>query len=168
MKLVRTEAETKLGDLSKRLFAFKGPQATKLAAQAEAALRLANPQLQGLDKIPAGTLVMVPEGFVVSAAGLSVTPAGPELLEQLHQALAAVEQIIEQSSASETQAVQDTASYIRSGEVKDLIKEATDLQTRLAQIAGQTKTQLREIDTAKTAQLQAVKQLQTDLKNFGL
>ena len=61
MKFITTKTETSLADLTGQVFAFKGARSTINPKRAQAALRKANPQLGKLTKLPAGTLMLVPD-----------------------------------------------------------------------------------------------------------
>lgn len=166
MKFVTAKSETNFTDLVRRVFDLKGARASDLVKYAEAALRQANPHLRDVATVPAGTLVVVPDVPGVSTAGPPAALVSPDMVAQLQQALAAAKIMLEQSTASEVQAAQDTGALIKSRGVKGMVTEAPDLKARLVQIADQTKVQLKQLDTAKAAQLHGLEQLETNLAHL--
>ena len=168
MKLVTAKSETNLADLTRRVFDITGPKAAAVAKQAEAALLQANPHLRGVAKVPAGTMIVVPEvPGAISAGPQLAMPIGPEIIAHLKRALAGATAAGERSVANEVQDTDNTSALVKSRELKDLAKKAPDLQKRLAQLADQTKNRVKDIEARKTAQAQGLAQLDKDLGEFS-
>lgn len=163
MKIVTVATETNLADLTRRVFAITGAKNAAAAKEAEAALLEANPLLRGMTRVPAGTLLVVPDVPGVSTAAPPTALVNPAVLAQLKQALAAATTMLEQTAASETQAAQATLALTKSREVKSLAKEVPDLQTRLVHLADQTKTQLTQLEAAQATQRQGLALLASNL-----
>lgn len=168
MKIVTSQGETTLSELVDRLFAPKGPKAAELTRQAESALLRANPHLRGQKKLPAGTLVVVPD--VPGLAPGATTPTlalEQDVLSQLRQTLTGARAALERSFASETLAVETTSALVKSREMKVLVKPLPDLQDRLAQVTIAAKAAQKSIAARKAAGDQDLAQLEKDLGQFS-
>ncbi len=164
MRYVTAQSKTTLSDLTRRLFEIQGPQAAERAKQAEAALEQANPHLRDLTQVPAGTLILVPDVPGVSSTAPQAAPLiSPQLATLLTQALAEAKAVLEQSLASQTQEVENTVALTKKRELKEAVKQAVDLNKRLAQITNQAKARIKEVQTIKKAQIQGLAQLRQDL-----
>lgn len=164
MKFVTTKTETSLSDLARNVFDIHGSKATALNKQAQAALRQANPHLSERAKLPAGTLVVVPDVPGMDAArSQSLTDVSAELMAQLKQTLAAAKAVLEQSVENQKQAAEASAALVKSREMAALARQTPELQQRLAKIAEQAKARVKEIEAVKTVQLQGLAQLGKDL-----
>jgi hypothetical protein len=163
MKFVTIKTETSLADLTHHVFDIKGSKSAA-AKQAQAILREANPHLGDLTKLPAGTLVIVPDAPGVNAtASQSLTGVSPAVVARLKQALADAKAVLERSVSSETREIETSVSLVKSRDLIALAKQAPELQQRLPQIAEQAKVQLKQIEATKTEQLQGLAQLEKDL-----
>ncbi len=164
MKFITLQTKTSLADLTSQLYAFNAATADAEAAQAQVALRQANPQLGKLATLPAGALVVVPDVPGVNTAPLSsVTGVSADVIAQLQQVLAAAGTLLNQAVTNQTQSAETSLSLIKNRAVINLVKPLPDWQPRLAQIASQTKIQMTQLNSAKTTQLQGLAQLGKDL-----
>ncbi len=164
MRYITAKSETSLSDLTRRLFDVQGPQAAERTKQAESALRQANPHLGDLARVPAGTMILVPDVPGVSSTAPQAAPLiSPQLATQLNEALAQAKAVLEQSAASETQEVENTVALTKKREFKEVVKQAVDLNKRLTQIADQAKVRHTQIPTIKKAQTEGLAQLQQEL-----
>src|ERR1039458_10478925 len=71
MHFITTKTQTTLTALTHQVFDIRGAKSAAAAKQAQAALRAANPHWSEVAKLPAGTLVVVPD---VPGLSLSVSP----------------------------------------------------------------------------------------------
>src|SRR5215216_3589445 len=102
MKFVTIKSETSLADLSREVFEIKGAKAAATSKNAQAALREANPHLADLKKVPAGTLVIVPDvPGTKEAPAQSVGDVSVEMISRLRSALAAAKRVIEKSAETQ-------------------------------------------------------------------
>ena len=85
MRIFITEKETDLETLPVKLFEIKGGKAAAASKTAHAALRKANQSVANLKKLPAGTLVIVPDlaGTTTTASTQSVGKVSTEMIEDL-------------------------------------------------------------------------------------
>jgi hypothetical protein len=167
MQFTTTQTQTTLKALTHQVFDIHSPKSAA-AKKAQTALRAANPHWGGLAKLPAGTLVIVPNVPGVNAAAAQpVTAVSPDVIAQLKQALADANAVLEQSFASTTQEIETSVSLTKSRDLAALVKQAPELRTLMAQIAGQSKLQIKQIKAAKTAQLQCLAQLEEDLGSLN-
>jgi uncharacterized protein YdcH (DUF465 family) len=168
MKFVTTKSETNLADLSREVFEIKGAKAAAAAKRAQAALREANPHLADVKKVPAGTLVIIPDvPGTKEAPAQSVGDVSAEMISRLRSALAAAKKVIEESADSQLQDAQATFSLAKDRELSRLAKQTPELKDRLSQIVEQAKKQSSQVAEDKKAQIQALAQLEKDLANFS-
>jgi phage tail protein X len=168
MKFVTTKSETSLADLSREVFEIKGAKAAAVAKNAQAALREANPHLADLKKVPAGTLVIVPDVHgTKEAPAQSVGDVSAEMISRLRSALAAAKRTIEKSAESQQQDVEATLSLAKHPELSRLAKQTPELKKRVAQVIEQAKIQSKQIAEDQKAQLEAVRQLEKDLATMS-
>jgi hypothetical protein len=169
MKIFTTTEKGTLGDLVDKIFSVKGAKAAIDPKRAQAALRQANPQLGKLTKLPAGTLVLVPDVPGAQSAPLpSLTGAGPEVVAQLQQVLAAAKNVLEQAAASQAQDAATSLSLAKNRALVNAVKQAPALQSRLPEIANAIKAQTKQGAANNAAQLKGLKQLEKDLSSLNL
>src|SRR6516162_1835388 len=167
MKFVTIKNETTLADLSREVFESKGGKAAKAAKSAHAALRDANPHIADLKKLPAGTLVLVPDlPGTKEAAVQSVGNVSAETLKHLKRALAGAKAMIEKSAASQLENADATVSLSKDRELAALAKQTPELKERLSRTVEEAKTQAKEVADNKKTQIQAISQLEKDLDNL--
>jgi hypothetical protein len=130
MKFITTKSETSLADLTHHVFDIKGSKSAA-AKEAQAILREANPHLADLTKLPAGTLVIVPDVPGVNASASQSLTVSQEDVAQLKQALVDAKAVLEQSVTSETREIETSVSLVKSRELINLVKQAPELQQRL-------------------------------------
>jgi hypothetical protein len=164
MKFITTKTETSLADLARQVFDAKSSKAATDLKQAQAALREANPQLGNAAKLPAGTLVIVPEvPGTRTAPAQSLTGVNADTVTRLRTALAGAKAVLDGSAVSRTQEAETTMSLAKNRTLISLVKQLPDLQSRLSQIAAESKIQIKQMDSEKTSQLEALRQLESDL-----
>ncbi len=168
MKFVTIKAETSLADLTRDVFEIKGPKAAAASKNAQAALREANPHIADLKKVPAGTLVIVPD-----VPGIKVAPAqslgdvSAEMISRLRSALAAAKGVIEKSAATQLQDAEATASLAKSRDLAALAKQTPELKERLSAMIEQAKTQSKQAAEDTQAHIEALAQLKKDLVSLS-
>ncbi len=168
MQFITTKSSMTVTALSHQVFAIHGTKSTDATEQALAALRAANPHWGKLTKIPAGTLVIVPDAPGANASAPStMAVVSPEVVAQLKQVLADAQAVMERSVESATQEIKTSVSLAKSRDLTALIKEAPELRSRLAQIPEQAKFQLAQIKATQTEQLQGLAQLGKDLDSLN-
>jgi phage tail protein X len=163
MQFITTKIQTTLMTLTHEVFDIHGAKSAA-AKLAQAVLREANPHLADLTKIPAGTLVIVPDApGTKPAVGQSLTGVSPAVVAQLKQALTDAGKVVKESVASETEEAQTSLTL-----VKDLKRfDIRELRNRQAQIAEQANLQLEQIKAAGAKQLRGLAQLQKDLGSLN-
>jgi len=168
MKFVTIKSETSLADLSREVFEIKGAKAAATAKRAQAALREANPHLADVKKVPAGTLVIVPDvPGTKEAPAQSVGDVSAEMINRLRSALAAAKKMIEGSADSQLQDAEATLSLAKDRELSRLASQTPELKDRLSQIVEHAKKQSSQVAEDKKVQIQALAQLEKDLANFS-
>jgi len=165
MQLSTTKGETKIADLTKRVFDIKGKGSKDAAKKAGDALLGANPHLQDLSNVAPGTPIVIPEVATVKTdAVVSPLQTGTTLLaSQLHGALSAAQSNFESSLAQETARVNSITDALKSDTVKKAAAKDTDLKDAISNIADAQKARLKELDQLKAAQSQAIDQMGKEL-----
>lgn len=169
MQIITTKAPVTLTALTNKLFEIRGTKATAASKEAQAALRKANPQFGKLTKLPAGTLVVVPE--MPGAETTTSQPASPvneNVAAEMKRALAAARTLLKNSSANQTEEAESSLELVKDRNLADLVKETPELRNRLAQITEQSKRQLEQIEGESAEKLQGLAQLEKDLRSLNL
>lgn len=168
MKFVTIKSETNLADLSREVFEIKGAKAASAAKRAQAALREANPHLADVKKVPAGTLVIVPDvPGTKEAPAQSVGDVSAEMISRLRSALAAAKKVIEESADSQLQDAEATLSLAKDRELSRLAKQTPELKERMVRVIEEAKKQSSEVAEDKKAQIQGLAQLEKDLASLS-
>ena len=169
MKFAVSKGETSLTDLTSRLFDIKGQGAAATAKRSEAALLAANPQLADLSRVPAGTLIVIPElpdnppVKTAQTAGI-----GAEVGDQLTAALKELSEAIGRSAESDDQAVAATNELLKNRELKDFAAQSPGFGEQLAKITEAAKGQVKETKAATAAAKEALAELQLALGKLSL
>jgi hypothetical protein len=159
---------TSLTDLTGEVFEIKGAKAAATSKSAQAALREANPHIAGLKKLPAGTLVVVPDVPGIKAGpAQSLGDVSAEMIRHLQRALGDAKAVVEKSAAAQAEDAEASASLAKNRDLVALAKQTPELKQRLSQIVEQAKTQAKEIADDKKAQIQALGQLEKDLTGLS-
>jgi uncharacterized protein YdcH (DUF465 family) len=168
MKFVTIKSETNLADLSREVFEIKGAKAAAAAKRAQAALREANPHLADVKKVPAGTLVIVPDvPGTKEAPAQSVGDVSAEMISRLRSALAAAKKVIEESADSQLRDAEATLSLAKDRELSRLAKQTPELKERMVRVIEEAKKQSSEVAEDKKAQIQGLAQLEKDLASLS-
>jgi hypothetical protein len=167
MKFIATKTETSLAELAHQAFDLKGSKSVVKLKQAQAALRQANPQLGDLAKLPAGTLVIVPDVPGVHTAPLpSLTGPSADMIAQLELVLAGAKNVLRQAAASQAQESDASLSLVKNRALVKIVKQMPGLQSRLPEIADAVKAQTKQIAEDEAAHLKGLAQLKKDLSSL--
>jgi hypothetical protein len=168
MKFVTIKTETTLADLGREVFEIKGAKAAMTSKSAQAALREANPHIADLKKVPAGTLVMVPDvPGVKTAPAQSPGEVSAEMISRLRSALAAAKRVIERSAATQLEEAEASAALAKDRDLAALAKQSPELKERLSDMIEQAKTQSKQVAEDKKAHMEALAQLEKDLATLS-
>jgi hypothetical protein len=167
MKFIVTKTETSLADLTHQAFDLKGSKSAVKLKQAQAALRQANPQLGDLAKLPAGTLVIVPDVPGVHTAALP-SLAGPsaDVIAQLQLVLAGAKNVLRQAASSQAQQSDTSLSLVKNRALVKIVKQIRSLESRLPEIADAAKAQTKQMADDEAAHLKGLAQLKKDLSSL--
>jgi hypothetical protein len=167
MKFIATETETSRAHLTHQVFDLKGSKSAEKLKQAQAALRQANPQLGDLAKLPAGTLVIVPDVPGVRTAPLpSLTGPSPDVIAQLELVLAGAKKVLRQAAASQAQESDTSLSLAKNPALVKIVKQMPSLLSRLPEIANAAKAQTKQMADDEAAYLKGLAQLKKDLSSL--
>jgi hypothetical protein len=164
MRFAVSKGETNVSELTTRLFDIKGQGAAETAKRTEAALLAANPHLTNLTKVPAGTLIMIPDLPDNPAVRAPQTAGiGPELDDHLKVAVKESTDVIGRSAG-----ISETAVTATLDALKDFAAQSPELKGQLDKIAEISKADLKEIKAVASAEKDAVAQLQEALSKLNL
>lgn len=168
MRFVTAKTESTLANLTRHVFEIQGRNVAERAKQAQAALLQANPHLRDLKKVPAGTLVLLPDLPGTSPfAPQAAASVSPEVVAHLKQAVAGAKAVLARAAASEAEDAATTLELAKSMGQMNLVKQAPALQTRLPEIAKLTKSRATEAAALNAAQVQALAALAAELDQLS-
>src|SRR5262249_12122399 len=154
-------------DLTRQAFDLKGSKSANKLKQAQEALRQANPQLGNLTRLPAGTLVIVPDVPGVHTAPLpSLTGPGADVIAQLELVLAGAKNVLQRAAASQAQESDTSLSLVKNRALVKVVKQTPDLQSRLSEIADAAKAQTKKMADDEAAYSKGLAQLKKDLSSL--
>ena len=169
MKFAVSKGETELSELAARLFDIKGRGAAATAKSAEAALLKANPHISDLTKVPAGTLIVIPDlPDSPPVRAPQTVSIGADLQTHLKFALDELSDMIGRSGVSEEQDVAATNEALKSRELKDFVSQSPELKAHLEKITDAVKTKLKDAKAAAAVEKDALAQLQEALAKLNL
>lgn len=169
MQFAVSKGEASVAELAARLFDIKGQGAAETMRRTEAALLAANPHLAGLKKIPAGTIVMIPD-LPGSPAVRAPQIAGisPELGDQVKIAVKVSTDVVGRSVSFREAAVNATLEALKDRDLKDFAAQSPAIKAQLDKIAEVSKADLKESKAASTAEKDAIAQLEQALSKLTL
>jgi hypothetical protein len=168
MRLAIFEGETSVDDLAARLFRLSAGDAES-RQRAGAALIEANPHLADLERVPSGSIVVVPDTAHVMNAREAIQPTARAAAD-LARAVAAhataftagLAEVVAEAAA-ETDA---TLKLLNDGAVKAAAEADPALEQHLARLEAKAKAARRDVeDRTKTLQA-AMAQMQNDIAQF--
>ena len=169
MNFAVSKGEASVAELTKRLFDIKGQGAAETMRQTEAALLAANPHLADLKKIPAGTIVIIPD-LPGSPAVRAPQTAGisPELDDQVKIAVKVSTDVVARSVGFREAAVNATLEALKDRDLKEFAAQSPEIKARLDKIAEVSKADLKESKAASAAEKDAIAQLEQALGKLTL
>jgi hypothetical protein len=175
MRLAPYNGERTVAELARRLFQldeFTGNRAKEAAREVEAALRNANPHLQDIRRIGAGTLLVVPEvegvrHTPVDEEAVPLNEFRSELLDQLRHTLRTARESLKASAELQAQEVRATIEVSQDRELKELSRQFPELQERLPQILEGAKADLKNIESRRAMHKQGLAQLEQEFDEFA-
>ena len=174
MRFVVFKGEKSVADLADRLFVTSGK--AKASKQTLAALLQANPQLNNIDKVPAGSLIAVPDSapplnpaekvVVSNASSIAATVVGA--------ALTSLYQSLDQMEAEAGDKIKAGMDDLQSADMKSAIKtvsgQGVSFAGRVPSIDAVVKyaRQLtKDLQAAQQSRQRALKQIQAAISSFA-
>lgn len=169
MRFAVTRGERGLSALSRRL--FKGPGATlsrNLAREASQALVRANPILADLRKVPAGTVIVVPDvpGVTHTDETSTVLSTATSLLSQGLERLAEFREVLDARQDSVLKEAQATLTLLRSSKFRAIARKNRVVKERVPTIKAAAAARLKRAESFKRVGQEGLTQLETDLADF--
>lgn len=169
MKFAVSKGESNIAELTTRLFDIKGQGAAETTKRTEAALLAANPHLADLTKIPAGTIVVIPDLPGAPAVRAPQTAGiSPELNDQVKFAVKVSTDIVGRSAGVREAAVNATLEALKDRDLKEFAAQSPEIKAQLDKIAEISKADLKESKTASAAEKDAIAQLEQALSKLTL
>ena len=168
MPLAMFRGETSIEALAARLFRLSSGN-SQAGRQATEALLRANPQLANLERVPPGSVIVVPDTAAAVNAGETVQPAAFTLTDSaglLAEHVAAFVSALAAQTADAAAQANSTLKLVRDRSLATAAGKDQDLAQRLAAISDNTKTTLADLQAQQATLEQAVGQLQEDLAKF--
>ena len=165
--LVMFKGERNLDELAARLFPGSGPQAHK---QATDALLKANPQLADLGRLPAGSIVVVPDMPAAVNASETVHPATftpADSARLVNEHVTAFASALAAQSANAAAQADATLKLLGNSALTAAAARDQELAQRLTTISDNTKAALKDVQAQQATLQQGLAQLQEDLAKFN-
>jgi hypothetical protein len=171
MRIARLSGVPNLSELVKELYEISGPQAARVAREAEAALVRANPHLREPGARPGPAIVVVPD-----VPGARPRPAanaeptalpGRALVDDARAAVGQLQKRLEEAGRRAAEDGKQTAELLQSREVKALAEKVPAVRDALVAVGEATKARLAELEALKAFQDQAIPDLLRDLEALG-
>jgi len=164
------KGETSLKDLVSRLFNISGKGSQAKADQAAKALVQANPQLQDLSKVAAGTVIRVP----ASAPPLNPAEIAPASLSnraaiaaQAQQTLTAISQRLADMDARAADSANAYLALAESDQTQALVKVMPRLKQQLPTLIADTLSVVTATKANQTSRGQAISGVRASLQAFA-
>ena len=168
MPLAMFRGETSIEALATRLFRLRSGN-SQAGRQATEALLRANPQLANLERVPPGSVIVVPDTAAAVNAGETVQPAAFTLTDSaglLAEHVAAFASALAAQTADAAAQANSTLKLVRDRSLATAAGKDQDLAQRLTAISDNTKTTLADLQAQQATLKQALAQLQEDLAKF--
>jgi hypothetical protein len=162
------KGERSAGELAARLFQVNGGD-PQVSSQVIEALIRANPQLANLDRVPSGSVIVVPDMPYAVNAGEIVQPATAAVADparSVGEHMAAFASGLAAASGSAAAQANSTLELLKDRSLKAAAANDPVLAQRLTSIEENTKTTLKDVDAKQTMLQQAIAQMQQDLAKF--
>jgi phage tail protein X len=164
--LAMFKGERNLDELAARLFPGSGPQAHK---QATDALLKANPQLADLGRLPAGSIIVVPDMPAAVNANETVPPAtfaAADSVRTVSEHVTAFASALAAQSANAAAQADSTFKLLRDSSLTAAAGRDQELAQRLTTISDNTKAALKDLQAQQATLQQGLAQLQEDMAKF--
>ena len=164
--LAMFKGERNLDELVTRLFPGSEPQAHK---QATDALLKANPQLADLGRLPAGSVIVVPDTPAAVNAGETVPPATftpADSARLVNEHVTAFASALAAQSANAAAQADSTLKLLRDSSLTAAAGRDQELAQRLTIISDNTKAALKDLQAQQATLQQGLAQLQEDMMKF--
>ena len=165
--LVMFKGERNLDELAARLFPGSGPQARN---QATDALLKANPQLADLGRLPAGSVIVVPDTPAAVNASETVHPATftpADSARLVNEHVTAFASALAAQSANAAAQADATLKLLGNSALTAAAARDQELAQRLTTISDNTKAALKDVQAQQATLQQGLAQLQEDLAKFN-
>jgi hypothetical protein len=164
MKFAVSKGEKDVAEITTRLFDIKGKGAAETAKRTQAALLAANPHLTDLSKVPAGTIIVIPDlPDNPSVRAPQTAGVGTELDSHLKIAVKESADVIGRSMVTSETAVNATLEALKNRELRDFAAQTPELKEQLDRIAEAAKASLKDAKAAATLEKEALAQLEEAL-----
>lgn len=168
MRLAIFKGEKSIEHLAARLFQARGGD-TQASKQAAEVLIEANPQLANLERVPSGSVVMVPDTPHAVNAGEVVEPmttAAADFSRSVAEHIATFTIGLDGAARAAAAQANATLQLLQDPSLKRAADADPALKQRLAAIEGNAKATPKDVEDKQRLLQQAVDQMQQDLAKF--
>lgn len=168
VRIAILKGDKSIDDLADRLFDLRA-NATRARAQVSDALKRANPSLSDLEKLPIGSIVVVPDQPGAAKAGESFSPTN---LASMNVPQAVTDQVASFKSGLETVAkgatdqANATLALLKDKTIASAAANDPDLIKQLSVISDNAKTALKVAEVQSKTLQEGIAQLEQDLAGF--
>jgi hypothetical protein len=176
MRFTTFKGEKTVNELATRLFRIQGRGSQAATKQATDALLAANPQLKDLSKLPAGSLIAVPDTAPPIAAGEETTSLAlvrSSAAESIQAAFDALQHRLSDIETSALAVVRANTDSFQTAEIKTAMKTAADANVvlpgeppNLDTLVKDTKEIFNNVQAAQGARKKVGAQLRPSLTAF--
>jgi len=169
MQIVTLDKDAKVSAVVTRSYKIEGPGSVAARKRAEAALLQANPHIAGLETVPKGTVVVVPEvpGLARAREAGPADEAAMSLVAELRRGLDDLAETAIGAAKRDLEAAAETQKHLKSRELKTLVgRQAPQASDLLGEIDAGLKDQMREGEALLKSLDQARGQLANELEEL--
>jgi hypothetical protein len=162
------KGDKSIDDLTSRLFDLRA-NATRMRAQASDALKRANPSLSDLEKLPPGSVVVVPDQPGAAKAGETFSPtnlANMNVPQAVTDQVASFKGGLETVAKSATEQANATLALLKDRTVAAAAANDPDLVKQLSAVSDNAKTALKDAEVQSKTLQEGIAQLGQDLAGF--
>jgi hypothetical protein len=168
MRLAIFKGDKRIEDLAARLFQARASDA-QASKQATAALIEANPQLANLDRVPNGTVVVVPDTPLAVNASEEIRPlstAAADFARSVAEHVGAFTSGLADAVGSADTQADSALKLLQDPSLKAAADNDPALKQRLTAIEANTNATVEDVKETQTTLQQALAQMQEDLAKF--
>ena len=164
MKVAELKNDKTVEALAKRL--VKESQSKTNATELAATLLRLNPHLSQIDRLEAGTPILLPPDFSASDEAEPLPDSSKQLIQEAGSALESLRAVLRESAAQEGEDVDRAQAWIKGEQGKEVLRELPELKEEFSKTVSAAGELRKEQAAAYAGQEKLLRKLQTDLADF--